>query len=611
MLKNLTNISTLIELLSWRSVEQPNNKAYVFLKNGELESASLTYQELDRQAKNIAAKLQTLLEPGERALLLYPSGLEFITAFFGCLYAGVIAVPLYPPRRNQNLSRVQIVAEDAKAKIALTTESIRNAVEQQWNDDEIIANLEWLATDQLSDNLTDQWQKPNVEQNTLAFIQYTSGSTGTPKGVMITHGNLLHNSSLIYKCYGHSQDSQGLVWLPFYHDMGLIGGVLQPLYGGFPVTLMSPVDFLQKPLRWLQAITNYRATTTGGPNFAYDLCLRKITPEQMETLDLSSWRVAFTGAEPVQPTTLKEFADKFKSCGFRYQAFYPCYGMAEATLFISGKMDSRPPVVLPVDEKALEENQVIISSSESARLLVGCGQGSSDQKLIITNPDTLTPCSPEQVGEIWVKGPSVGQGYWNQPQKTAETFQAYLKDSLEGPFLRTGDLGFLREDGELFVTGRLKDVIIIRGRNHYPQDIEMTVEQSHEALIPHRSAAFTVQMKNEEKLVVVAEVERRYQNLSEKSETKQDQALSKELSERRQQEYIDPGFDIQLYQPPIFEAIIGNIQQAVVANHGLQVHQILLLRVGSIPKTSSGKIQRYACRQGFLEDTLTVIYRSK
>ncbi|WP_199301018.1 fatty acyl-AMP ligase [Trichocoleus sp. FACHB-90] len=563
--------STLVDLLDYRAKNQPDSTAYTFLQDGETEAVRLTYKELDRQARAIASQLQSLDAPGSRALLLYPPGLEFIAAFFGCLYASVVAVPAYPPRRNQNLSRLQAIASSCQATIALTTTSLSGSIEDRFTEDAEFGRLHWLATDNINSDQAQTWQKPGLSQSTLAFIQYTSGSTGTPKGVMITHGNLWHNSALIHQSFADTPNSQGVTWLPSYHDMGLIGGVLQPLYVGAPMVLMPAVAFMQRPFRWLEAISRYKATTSGGPNFAYDLCIRKITPEQRATLDLSSWEVAFTGAEPVRAETLEQFASTFADCGFRKEAFHPCYGMAETTLIVSGGLKKAPPIIRQVDGAALERNRVVASvgKSESTRTIVGCGQTWLDQKILIVDPESLTPCPDTQIGEIWVSGPSVADGYWNRPEETEKTFHGYLADTKEGPFLRTGDLGFL-QDGELFVTGRIKDVIIIRGQNHYPQDIELTVEKSHPALRPGCGAAFAVELKGE-RLVIVQEVERTYLRKLDVNE------------------------------------VVGAIRQAVAAEHALQIYATVLVKTGSIPKTSSGKIQRHACRSGFLSGSLNVI----
>ena len=588
-------VSTFVDLLAYRAKHQSDRTAYTFLQDGEIEVDRLTYQELDRQARAIASQLQSLDVTGSRVLLLYPPGLEFIAAFFGCLYAGVVAVPAYPPRRNQNISRLQAILANAEATVALTTTSLLGGIESRFAESPELSELHWLTTDDLAGSLAVTWQEPKLSSNTLAFLQYTSGSTGTPKGVMVSHGNLLHNSALIHQSFADTPNSQGITWLPPYHDMGLIGGVLQPLYVGAPMALMSAVAFMQKPLRWLQAISQFKATTSGGPNFAYDLCIHKITPEQRANLDLSSWEVAFTGAEPVRAETLEQFAEVFAPCGFRKEAFHPCYGMAETTLIVSGGLKTAPPIVRPVNSAALEQNRVVTvtKQQEGIQKIVGVGRTWLDQKILIVDPNSLTPCPADKVGEIWVSGPSVAQGYWNRPEETKQAFSAYLADIGDciqrcaqkdstlpesssatqcnlGPFLRTGDLGFL-QDGELFITGRIKDLIIIRGQNHYPQDIELTVEKSHPALRAGCGAAFAVEVKGQERLVVVQEVERSYLRKLNANE------------------------------------VVGSIQKAVTAEHALQIYATVLVKTGSIPKTSSGKIQRHACRFGFVTGTLNVV----
>lgn len=560
-----------VDLLTNRVQTQPEKPAYIVLERGEIESHRLTYQELDDRAKAIAAHLQQLNASGERALLLYPPGLDYITAFLGCLYAGVVAVPAYPPRNNQNSTRLQAIATDAQAAIGLTTAAFLPSIQRWLEQEPQLASLHWLTTDTIASTDGANWQQPTLSPTNLAFLQYTSGSTGMPKGVMVSHGNLMHNSALINYCFADTAQSQGVTWLPPYHDMGLIGGILQPLYVGASTVLMSPVDFLQKPIRWLQAISRYRATTSGGPNFAYDLCASKIKPEQLAELDLSCWSLAFTGAEPIRASTLDNFANTFAACGFQKNAFYPCYGMAETTLIVSGGTKAQAPIVQTVDAVALEQNQAIAERADTpGRSLVGCGQNLPTQHLRIVDPATLTACPDNQVGEIWVAGPSVTQGYWNKLNETNETYHAYRSDTGEGPFLRTGDLGFLRQ-GELFITGRIKDVIIIRGQNHYPQDIELTVEKSHPALRPGCGAAFSVEMSGAERLVIVHEVERSY---------------LKKLNVRE---------------------VVSNIRQSVAAYHDLQVYAAILVKTGSIPKTSSGKIRRHACKAEFLTGSLNVV----
>ncbi|MBD2165167.1 fatty acyl-AMP ligase [Calothrix membranacea FACHB-236] len=565
------SVTTLVDLLEYRASHQPEQTAYTFLADGITADSSFTYGELHQKAQAIAAYLQSQKAYQERVLLLYPPGLDFAAAFFGCLYAGAVAVPAYPPRPNQSIARLQAIAANAQAKIALTTQAVLALVQPQLQEFVDLRSLQWQATDNLNQNWAHDWRRVEVSSDSLAFLQYTSGSTSTPKGVMISHANLLHNSSLIYQSFQHSSESRGVIWLPAYHDMGLIGGILQPLYGGFPVFLMSPMIFLQKPFYWLQAISRYRATTSGSPNFAYDLCVRKITPEQRATLDLSSWEVAFNGAEPVRAETMEQFATLFAPCGFRREAFYPCYGMAETTLIIAGGDKAALPTVETVEENALKQHQVIPSDNHlDSQNIVSCGQTLANLQVVIVNPENLTPCSPNEVGEIWVSGASVAQGYWHNPQATKEYFQAYLADSQQGPFLRTGDLGFLHQ-GELFVTGRLKDLIIIRGRNYYPQDIELTVAQAHPSLKLGAGAAFTIERENGARLVIVQEVERQY-----------------------------------LRHLNVAE-VVGKIREAVLQQHELQIHTVALIKTATLPKTSSGKVQRYACREQFLAQKLEIL----
>ena len=566
---------TLLDLLSCRANKNSDRIAYQFLHRGEKETAKLTYKELELQAKAIASYLQSIGATGERALLLYSPGLEFICAFFGCLYAGVVAIPAYPPRRNQKMARLQAVVKDAQAMVVLTTASIFSKVESRLADNPDLKALHWLATDEVEEKLAQTWQHPDINSETLAFLQYTSGSTGTPKGVMLNHNNLLHNERMLQEAFRHTDRTIHVSWLPLFHDMGLIGNVLQSVYLGTKCILMPPADFLQNPLRWLQAISRYKATTSGAPNFAYALCANKISPEQKADLDLSSWDLAFNGAEPVRADTLEQFANAFEPCGFRREAFYPCYGMAETTLFVTGGLKQDYPTIQTVKGEALEKHQVVPATDKdndkdnNVRRLVSCGKAWLNQRVVIANPESLTVCPAGEVGEIWVSGGSVAKGYWNRPEVTERTFNAYLVDTGEGPFLRTGDLGFL-QDNELFVTGRIKDIIIIKGQNYYPQDIEYTVEKSHPALRADSSAAFTVEVKGSERLVIVQELERSY------------------LRKLNTQEVVE------------------SICQAVTAEHGLRPFATVLIRTGSLPKTSSGKVQRHACRAKFLEGSLNV-----
>ncbi len=570
-LENQHGTENLVELLSWRAQHQPQQVAYRFLKNGEMEVASLTYGQLDHQARAVALQLLQQLQPGDRALLLYPAGLEFIVAFLGCLYAGIVAVPAYPPRRNQNRQRLQAILQDCQANVILTSAAQNQEIKTQLEEIESWTVPPLLISDLVNLNCGDQWQPLKITSETLAFLQYTSGSTGNPRGVMVTHGNLWQNQRMIQAGFGHGEQTTIVSWLPLFHDMGLVGNVLQPLYLGIPSILMPPAAFLQRPIRWLQAISHYRATTSGGPNFAYDLCLERIQPEQIRDLDLSCWQVAFNGAEPVRADTLQRFAQTFAPWGFRWQAFFPCYGLAETTLFVTGGPWQHPPLIQSLEGKGLELNQVILAdpSQPETRQLVGCGQPWLETEVLIVDPETQRRCAPEEIGEIWVAGDQVAAGYWEQPEATASTFQARLRGSSK-PFLRTGDLGFLLQ-GQLFITGRCKDVLIIRGQNHYPQDIEFTVQHSHPALRMNSGAAFTVSEAGlPEQLVIVQEIERT--------------ALQQLPAEKQR----------------IFEAICA----AVSEEHELQVSAIRLLKPFALPKTSSGKVQRSACRLGYLQGDL-------
>lgn len=563
--------NTLVELLRSRAEQTPDTVAFRFLLDDDSDTLTINYAELDRKARAIGAWLESYGAKGERALLLYSPGLDYIAAFMGCLYAGVTAVPAYPPRLNRPAPRIQSIVNDSHATFALTTTAIIANVEKRFEHAPDLKALHWLNTEQVPAGLEADWRDPNVSRDTLAFLQYTSGSTSQPKGVMLSHGNLMHNLEAISRGFHIDETVKGVFWLPSYHDMGLIGGILEPIYLGGETTLMSPPSFLQRPIRWLEAITRFRGNTCGAPNFAYDLCVDKITPEQKESLDLSSWTLAFCGAEPIRPETLERFARAFAGCGFQKTSFYPCYGMAESALIVSGADGPSEPRTFTVDRKSLESDLVVPSQSndESSVTMVNCGPPIIDQKIIIVNPATLLQCESNQVGEIWVTGPSVAQGYWGLEEESRRTFQAYVADTGEGPFLRTGDLGFL-QNGELFVTGRLKDLIIIHGSNHYPQDIELTVETCHPALQPAGGAAFSITEGDKEQLVVVQELNR------------------------------------QNRQADVNE-VAGAIRQAVADKHDLQVFAIVLIKPMSIPKTSSGKIQRRACKTAFLNGELEVV----
>lgn len=562
--------TNLVDLLGARAAEYGARVAFRFLSDGENEESHTTYGQLESQARAIAASLASHAAAGERALVFYTPGLEFLAAFWGCLYAGVVAVPVFPARLHRQLPRLLAIASDSEAKFVLTTARIKGQCEDLFKRAPELKKLQWLATDDLAPALADDWHNPGANPDTLAFLQYTSGSTGSPRGVMVTQGNLLHNLACLRDVFQFSPDSIGVTWLPHFHDMGLIGGMLQPIFAGGQMVVMPPSSFLQRPGRWLAAVSLYRATTMVAPNFAYELCVQKIPAADREPLDLSAVQVALCGAEPVRPDTLAQFAEAFGPCGFRREAFRPAYGLAEATLIVSGRSDSGAlftPAVLAED---LHRNRIQRAEAgvTGARVLMGCGGIAPGLRVTIVDAETSEPCASDRVGEIWVCGPSVASGYWRKPEETQRTFGAHLASG-EGPFLRTGDLGFL-DHGQLVVTGRLKDLIIVRGSNHYPQDLEYTVERSHRALRPASGAAFSIDSDGAERLIVVQEVS--------------DPASV-------------PGEDV-----------VAAIRRALTESHEVSPDTIVLIEPRTIPRTSSGKIQRYACREAFLAGLLEVVH---
>ncbi|HEY2914034.1 MAG TPA: condensation domain-containing protein, partial [Candidatus Angelobacter sp.] len=558
---------SLVDLAELRATNDAGGAAYTFLTDGENTERAISYKELDVHAKAVAVRMLELAQPEDRALLLYAPGVEFLPAFFGCLYARIIAVPAYPPHRNRNLLRLLAVIRDAQPKLILTTSDLVAKIRAAMAESDAFRGIQLVATDEVPLGCAHEYKRPVVERDTVAFLQYTSGSTKSPKGVMLTHENLLHNAAAVYQAVEQRSSDSYVSWLPVFHDMGFMAGVLQPLYAGSPCIQMSPAAFLENPVRWLKTISRYKATTSGGPNFAYDLCVNKISETERAQLDLSSWTVAFTGAEPIRAETIERFTAAFAPYGFRENVFYPCYGLAEATLMVSGGHRVANPVVRRYEKKSLENHQVNLAREGSpSNALVGCGSSLPDQEIAIMDPLQLNPAS--EIGEIWVKGLSVAKGYWNSPEETAHTFRAFIESSGDGPFLRTGDLGFI-DNGELFITGRLKDLLIIRGQNHYPQDIEFTVEQCDAILHPGCGAAFSIDFNGEERLVTVQEAANRKDN--------------------------DLAKTIQL------------IRQKIAEVHELAPCAVVLVRTSTIPKTSSGKIQRHACKAAFLSNSLKVI----
>ncbi|MBI4613167.1 MAG: acyltransferase domain-containing protein, partial [Planctomycetes bacterium] len=575
--------TTFPELLARRAIEQTERRIFTFLSGGEQETGHLTYGELDRQARVIAAEIAKIGARGERVLLVYPTGLDFVSAFFGCLYAGAVAVPAPPPdpaRLRRTLPRIEAIVEDASPVAVLTTAEglalARSVFEQMPR----LAGMVWIPTDSLGGDgpLPPADSFPPPHETAVAFLQYTSGSTSAPKGTEITHGGLVANSRAIRDAWGFTPESVDVVWVPNHHDDGLVHGLLQPVFGGSHGVLLPPVAVIQRPRVWLEAISRYRATHSGGPNFGYEIARRKVPAECLPHLDLSSWTVAYNAAEPVRPETLESFRDAFAPCGFRWTTFQPCYGLAESTLLVTSKRLAEEPRFLSIDIRALEREHRVVPVSRGApggRTISSCGAPVAGTTIAIADPRSGRRLSPGTVGEIWLAGPSCARGYWGKPEATAETFGARLADG-EGPFLRTGDLGFLLE-GELYVTGRLKDVIILRGQNHHAHDLEWAIQSCHPAIRPGSAAAFPVEEGGEERVAMVVEADPRA---------------------------LGDGGEAAL--APVYDAI----REAVSEAHGVTVHAIAILRPGALPKTSSGKVQRGACAAAFRAGELDEIGRS-
>ncbi len=557
--------SHLVDLLRSRAAGMPSRTAYRFLRDDLTIGDEIDYATLALRARAIAARLQQRTAPGDRALMLYPPGLEFLSAFLGCLHAGVIAVPAYPPRGRELDARIQAIAGDAAPAVGLAPTALMPAIEASTGREGSLAAVPWLSTDEVTPVAAGEWREWTPSPDTVAHLQYTSGSTATPKGVIVTHRNLLQNLLDMHLGWRHDADSVILSWLPHFHDMGLVYGFLEPLFAGVPGYLMAPITFIQRPVRWLQAISTFGVTHSVAPNFAYDLCARKVKVADRAALDLGRWRVAVNGAEPIRAETLQQFASVFAPCGFREDAFCPGYGLAEATLKVTACRAGEAPRYLQVDAEALDRGAVQPGKGADTRTLVSCGRTEIDTVVAIVDPATRVSRPEGTVGEVWVGGSTVAAGYWQRPEETAASFHAMVADTGGGPFLRTGDLGFLL-DGDLYINGRIKDLIVIRGQNHYPQDIELTVEHSHPACRRHGCAAFSVDIDGAERLIVVQELE-------------------------REARAVDP------------EELAGAVRQVVAETHEIGVYDVVFLRGGGLPRTSSGKIQRHACRRAYLDGT--------
>jgi acyl-CoA synthetase (AMP-forming)/AMP-acid ligase II/acyl carrier protein len=562
--------ANLVEVFRRRASAHPHATALTFLAGPESAPEDRSYAQLDVQARAIAAELQRLAAPGQRALLMYDAGLDYVAALAGCLYAGIVAVPVFPPdplRATRVLPRLEAIVNDAQATLVLGTASDLAWAGALLGKMPGVRSL--VSSDTVDTCRAGDWRAPELDRATPAFLQYTSGSTGLPKGVLIRHGNVLANLAQMEQLLD-VPDAVACLWLPAYHDMGLVGGILQCWYSGRHNHMLSPLAFFQQPLRWLRAVADYRATSIAAPDFAYDLCVRKIKPEERKNLDLSCLRIAMSGAEPVRAATIDRFVEAFRVCGVQREIFCPCYGMAEATLLVTASKVGAAPVVRSYDALQISQNYAarVEAASDAALTLVSCGRPPAGQRVAIVDRETRITLPERQVGEIWVSGANIATEYWGRPAESQATFRAFTADG-KGPFLRTGDLGFI-DGGELFISGRCKDLIIIRGRNYHPQDIEPSVEQCHAALRPRAGAAFSIDKDGREQLIIAYEVAR---------------PKKVDLAE-----------------------VARAVRRAVLEDHDLIVDAVVLIRAGTIPKTTSGKIQRHLCREQFLACELDIVH---
>jgi acyl-CoA synthetase (AMP-forming)/AMP-acid ligase II/alkylation response protein AidB-like acyl-CoA dehydrogenase/acyl carrier protein len=565
--------SNLVELLRRRADVNPDAMAVVYLSDGEEVKQQITFGELDLKARAIAARVQGLGARGECVILVHTPGLEFLSAFFGCLYADAIPVPLPLPHSKGTVAQFPAIVADLDARILMTTATTMTRLRRMelTGVDALIA----LTTEDTQPELARAWRAFTPSGAATAYLQYTSGSTANRKGVIISHDNVIAHLLGMAERFGHHQDSVSVNWLPHTHDLGLVSGILQPLFHGHLNVLMSPNAFVQQPIRWLDAISRFRGTYSNSPNFGYDQCVRRTTPEQRARLDLSSWEVALNGAEPVHQRTIDEFISMFEPCGFRRATMYPAYGLAEATLMVSGFVKESAGATLQVDADALARDRIVESTGEGSRTLVGCGLAMPHTTIRIVDPLTCEESADDRVGEIWARGPGITGGYWRRPEENEQTFRGRLAGGAHDDevYLRTGDLGFLRS-GVLYITGRWKDLVIIRGANHYPQDIEWTIERSHPAFRPGCGGAFSLDGDDGEQLIVAYEVEREHLRTAEPDE------------------------------------LARVARRAVAEEHDLHLHTLVLLKTGTVPRTTSGKIQRRKCRSDFLGGELAEIWRS-
>jgi acyl-CoA synthetase (AMP-forming)/AMP-acid ligase II len=529
-------IDTLVELLRLRAAANPHMVGYIFVEDGDAVEITLTYEALDRRARGIAVQLQRLGCCRERVMLFDHPGLDYIAAFFGCLYAGAVPVPSYPPLRGQMAEHAMAVAHDAGAKIVLANSEMLATLRRR--NAALYIDFHHVASDDDTD--ASGWVTPAISATNLAYLQYTSGSTGAPKGVMVTHGNVMANLAAIARLIEADTTWQGVTWLPPYHDLGLIGGILTPLYTPFTGTILTPRHFVQRPMRWIEAMSRRGAVVTLAPNFAFDLVASRRDRSDISDLDLRHWRIAINGGERVRAATMKAFTRAFADAGFDGKAFRPCYGLAESTLLVTASR----------------------WNGETDDIDVGTPCG--DTSVTIVDPESRMIAAPGKPGEIWIQGSGVTRGYWNRTSATAETFGAHLATG-EGPFLRTGDIGHLQH-GRLYVTGRAKDVIIIRGRKYHAEDVEEVIAGIDAMLRARPGAAFSVEVDDDERLVVI-------------------------------QEIADAA-------PPVGDLAL-RARKAIAAAYGIELHDLIFVRPSALPKTSSGKIRRSACRKLYLTNAFS------
>ena len=562
---NLADFSNIVELLLYRAGVEPDTRAYTYLQADGQVGLTLTYGELDRQARAIAVRLQQLAAPGERAIMLYGPGLEAVPAFFGCQYAGLIAVPIIPPRPNQSPAVFLNILLDAGATLILTSQRVYDLAQAQYGSTAFFEAMRWVVTDTTArTGSPEAWVAVKAQPRDPCMLLYTSGSTSAPKGVVVTHANVLGHARALLLLSEPFPGETIVTWAPLFHAAGLIGAVLQPLTLQFQMVALSPLDVIEHPARWLQAVSRYQAAFSGSATFAYQMAVDRITPSEREGLDLSAWRYAFVGSEPIRADVLDRFARTYAPYGFNPAAFYPAYGLSEATLLVTGRAKGRTASFRHFDGAALKQGRVapVEAGRAGAHTLVGCGHALPEEKIRIIDTDTLAPCEPDRIGEVWVSSARVAVGYWNKPEATEATFRGFVAGTGEGPFLRTGDLGFLFED-DLYIAGRLKEMIIVYGRNYYAQDIEAAAAGSH----PHlgsAAAAFAVTRAGAEQIVIYHE--------------------------------LKPDLDA-----PDIEAISQAVRQAVAQTLELPLHAVVLVEAGGLPRTPTGKLQRYQCREQFLD----------